>query len=82
MDRIQKNYGVDRFQRPLLPFFRHRQNLIRDPAYRTIATFNPLGFPERAISDGTRTREIIEKKLVGMPDITEPMPEGFGMYAR
>ena len=72
MDRIQKNYGIDRFQRPLLPFFCHRQDLIRDPAYRTIATF----------SDGTRTREIIEKKLVGVPDITEPMPEGFGMYAR
>ena len=33
MDRIQKNYGIDRFQRPLLPFFRHRQDLIRDPAY-------------------------------------------------
>ena len=48
----------------------------------TIATFNPLGFPERAISDGTRTREIIEKNLVGVPDITEPMPEDFGIYAR
>lgn len=48
----------------------------------TIATFNPLGFPERAISDGTRTRELIEKNLVGVPSITEPMPEGFGMYAR
>ena len=47
----------------------------------TIATFNPLGFPERAISDSTRTREIIEKNLVGVPDITEPMHD-FGMYAR
>ena len=46
----------------------------------TIATFNPLGFPERAIADGTR--EIIEKNLVGVPDITEPMPEEFGIYAR
>ena len=46
----------------------------------TIATFNPLGFPERDISDGTR--EIIEKNLVGVPDITEPMPEEFGIYAR
>lgn len=48
----------------------------------TIATFNPRGFPERAISDGTRTHELIEKNLVGVPSITEPMPEGFGMYAR
>ena len=48
----------------------------------TIATFNPLGFTERAISDGTRTREIIEKNLVGVPDITEPMPEDFGIYVR
>ena len=48
----------------------------------TIATFNPLGFPERAITDGTRTREIIEKNLVGVPSIAEPMPEDFGMYAR
>ncbi len=48
----------------------------------TLATFNPLGFPERAISDGVRTREIIEENLVGVPSITEPMPEGFGMYAR
>lgn len=48
----------------------------------TIATFNPLGFPERAISDGIRTREIIEKNLVGVPNIIEPMPENFGIYAR
>ena len=26
--------------------------------------------------------ELIEKNLVGVPSITEPMPEGFGMYAR
>ncbi len=48
----------------------------------TIATFNLLGFPERAISDGTRTRKIIEKNLVDVPDITEPMPENFGIYVR
>ena len=36
VDRIQKNYGIDRFQRPLLLFFRHRQDLIRDPAYRSV----------------------------------------------
>ena len=48
----------------------------------TIATFNPLGFPERAITDGARTREIIEKNLVGVPSVAEPMPEDFGMYAR
>lgn len=48
----------------------------------TIATFNPLGFPERAISDGVRTREIIEQNLVGVPSIAEPMPEDYGMYAR
>ena len=48
----------------------------------TIATFNPLGFPERAVSDGSRTREIIEKNLVGVPDITEPMPKDYGIYAR
>lgn len=45
----------------------------------TIATFNPLGFPERAISDGTRTREIIEENLVGVPSIMEPVPEGYEM---
>ncbi len=48
----------------------------------TIATFNPLGFPERAISDGVRTREIIEQNLVGVPSIIETMPAGFGIYAR
>ena len=48
----------------------------------TIATFNPLGFLERAISDGIRIREIIEKNLVGVPSIAEPMPEGFGIYER
>ena len=26
--------------------------------------------------------QLIEKNLVGVPSITEPMPEGFGMYAR
>ena len=36
VDRIQKNYGIDRFQRPLLPFFRHRQDLIRDSAHRSV----------------------------------------------
>lgn len=48
----------------------------------TIATFNPLGFPERAVSDGKRTHDIITKNLVGVPSIKEPEPEGFGMYAR
>lgn len=48
----------------------------------TIATFNPLGFPERAISDGSRTRKIIEKNFVGVPSIAEPEPTDFGMYAR
>lgn len=48
----------------------------------TIATFNPLGFPERAIKDGRETRERIEKELVGVPSIKVPEPEGYGMYAR
>ena len=42
VDRIQKNYGIDRFQRPLLPFFRHRQDLIRDPAYRSVRHRQPV----------------------------------------
>ena len=37
VDRIQKNYGIDRFQRPLLLFFRHRQDLIRDPAFTVVS---------------------------------------------
>ena len=48
----------------------------------TIATFNPLGFPERAVEDGIWARELIEKNLVGVESIKEPAPEGFGMYAR
>ena len=42
VDRIQKNYGIDRFQRTLLPFFRHRQDLIRDPAYRSVRHRQPV----------------------------------------
>ena len=42
VDRIQKNYGIDRFQRPLLPFFRHRQDLIRDPAHRSVRHSRPV----------------------------------------
>ena len=42
VDRIQKNYGIDRFQRPLLPFLRHRQDLIRDPAYRSVRHSQPV----------------------------------------
>ena len=72
MDRIQKKLRRRSIPEAAAAILSPQQNLIRDPAYRTIATF----------SDGTRTREIIEKKLVGVPDITEPMPEGFGMYAR
>ncbi len=48
----------------------------------TIATFNPLGFPERAIEDGRHTKKMIEDNLVNQPSITEPMPEGYGIYAR
>lgn len=42
VDRIQKNYGIDRFQRPLLPFFRHRQDFIRDSAYRSVRHRQPV----------------------------------------
>lgn len=42
VNRIQKNYGIDRFQRPLLPFFCHRQDLIRDPAYRSVRHRQPV----------------------------------------
>lgn len=45
VDRIQKNYGIDRFHRPLLPFFRHRQDLIRDPAYRSVRHRQPVQKP-------------------------------------
>ena len=48
----------------------------------TIATFNPLGFPERAIEDGRHTKKMIEDELLNKPSITEPVPKGFGMYAR
>ena len=34
--------GIDQFQRPLLPFFRHRQDLIRDPAYRSVRHSQPV----------------------------------------
>ena len=30
----------------------------------TIATFNPLGFPERAIEDGKFTKAVLEKELL------------------
>lgn len=30
----------------------------------TIATFNPLGFPERAITDGKFTKALLEKELL------------------
>lgn len=30
----------------------------------TIATFNPLGFPERAIEDGKYTKAVLEKELL------------------
>jgi myo-inositol catabolism protein IolH len=48
----------------------------------TIATFNPLGFPERAIPDGIHTREILEKELQGRRDGYVEPDEGYGMYAR
>ncbi|MBQ9062732.1 MAG: sugar phosphate isomerase/epimerase [Eubacterium sp.] len=48
----------------------------------TIATFNPLGFPERAIQDGIHTREILERELIGKQDEYEEPAEGFGIYAR
>lgn len=31
----------------------------------TIATFNPLGFPERAVTDGKYTKSVLEKELLG-----------------
>lgn len=34
----------------------------------TIATFNPLGFPERAIEDGKYTKKILEDQLLGHAD--------------
>lgn len=42
VDRIQKNYRIDRFQRPLQPFFCHRQDLIRDPTYRSVRHRQPV----------------------------------------
>ena len=48
----------------------------------TIATFNPLGFPERAIQDGIHTREILERELIRKQDEYEEAAEGFGIYAR
>ena len=32
VDGVQKDYRIDRLQRPLLPFFCDRKNLIRNPA--------------------------------------------------
>ncbi len=48
----------------------------------TIATFNPLGFPERAIEDGAYTLKMIQDNLVDVPSITEPEPESYGFFAR
>ena len=48
----------------------------------TIATFNPLGFPETAVEDDIYTRELIEKNLVNVPSIKEPEPEGFDHFSR
>lgn len=31
----------------------------------TIATFNPLGFPERGVSDGAYTKKVLEDQLLG-----------------
>lgn len=38
----------------------------------TIATFNPLGFPERAIEDGKYTKKILEEQLLNHADAVKP----------
>lgn len=48
----------------------------------TIATFNPLGFPERALKDGIHTRQILEKELIGKQDEYKEPSGSFGIYAR
>lgn len=48
----------------------------------TIATFNPLGFPERAISDGAYARKMIEENLVDVPSIQEKPCNSYGFFAR
>lgn len=48
----------------------------------TIATFNPLGYPETAIEDGIYTRELIEKNLVNVPSIKDPEPDGYDNCSR
>lgn len=48
----------------------------------TIATFNPLGFPERALEDGIYTREVLERELLGKQDCVKESTESYGIYAR
>ncbi len=36
VDRVQKHYGVDPLQRPLLPLPHDGQNLVRDPAHGAV----------------------------------------------
>jgi myo-inositol catabolism protein IolH len=38
----------------------------------TIATFNPLGFPERAVADGRYTKKVLEEQLLGHKDEVKP----------
>lgn len=48
----------------------------------TIATFNPLGFPERAVEDGSYTKAVLERELIGKQDEFIPDDGSYGMYAR
>lgn len=42
----------------------------------TIATFNPLGFPERGIADGKHAKKMLEEQLLGKADEKTEMPLG------
>ena len=48
----------------------------------TIAAFNPLGFPERAVEDGRWTLNMIKENLVDVPSIYEPDTDQYNYYAR
>lgn len=50
MDGIQKDYGVETFQRPLLPFLCNRQNLVRDSAGGRIRNVNAIDIVDVALN--------------------------------
>lgn len=44
----------------------------------TIATFSPLGFPEKLMDQGKYVKKVLQEKLMGQPCITVPLEDGPG----